>query len=84
MSTSSAGQISFFFNGHNNVIEEIAKFRAARRMWYRLMTERFGAKDGKPRSCSASTPRPAAPRCSAQQPEANIVPGVRGAGDRLL
>src|SRR5215813_9356594 len=37
-------QLSFFFNGHNNLIEEVAKFRAARRMWARLMEERFGAK----------------------------------------
>lgn len=36
-------QLSFFFNGHNNFIEEIAKFRAARRLWARIMTERFGA-----------------------------------------
>lgn len=43
-----AGQISFFFNAHNNFFEEIAKFRAARRMWARIMRERFGAKD--PRS----------------------------------
>lgn len=36
-------QLSFFFNGHNNFIEEVAKFRAARRLWARIMTERFGA-----------------------------------------
>ncbi len=36
-------QLSFFFNGHNNFIEEIAKFRAARRLWARIMKERFGA-----------------------------------------
>lgn len=39
-----AGQLSFFFNAHNNFFEEIAKFRAARRLWARLMRERFGAK----------------------------------------
>jgi methylmalonyl-CoA mutase N-terminal domain/subunit len=38
-----APRLSFFWNGHNNFFEEIAKFRAARRMWYRIMTERFGA-----------------------------------------
>ena len=38
-----AGQISFFFNAHNNLLEEVAKFRAARRLWARLMRERFGA-----------------------------------------
>ncbi|HKS70401.1 MAG TPA: methylmalonyl-CoA mutase family protein, partial [Ktedonobacterales bacterium] len=42
-----AGQLSFFFNAHNNFFEEVAKFRAARRMWARIMTERFGAKDDK-------------------------------------
>ncbi|MFM9226937.1 MAG: methylmalonyl-CoA mutase family protein, partial [Actinomycetota bacterium] len=38
-----APRLSFFWNGHNNFFEEVAKFRAARRMWYRIMTERFGA-----------------------------------------
>jgi methylmalonyl-CoA mutase N-terminal domain/subunit len=45
-----AGQLSFFFNAHNNFFEEIAKFRAARRMWARIMRERCGAKN--PRSWS--------------------------------
>jgi len=40
-----ASRLSFFFNVHNNFFEEIAKFRAARRMWARIMKERFGAKD---------------------------------------
>jgi len=40
-----APRLSFFWNAHNNLFEEIAKFRAARRMWARIMTERFGAKD---------------------------------------
>ena len=44
----------FFFNGHNNFFEEVAKFRAARRMWARIMRERFGAKD--PRSLHAALP----------------------------
>ena len=39
-----APRLSFFWNAHNNFFEEVAKFRAARRIWYRLMTERFGAK----------------------------------------
>ena len=43
-----AGRLSFFFNVHNNFIEEVAKFRAARRLWARTMKERFWAKD--PRS----------------------------------
>ncbi len=38
-----ASQLSFFFNAHNNFLEEVAKFRAARRMWARIMRERFGA-----------------------------------------
>jgi methylmalonyl-CoA mutase N-terminal domain/subunit len=43
-----AGQLSFFFNAHNNLLEEVAKFRAARRMWAKIMRQRFGAQD--PRS----------------------------------
>src|SRR5207237_3168895 len=43
-----APQLSFFFNAHSDLLEEIAKFRAARRLWARIMKERFGAKD--PRS----------------------------------
>jgi methylmalonyl-CoA mutase N-terminal domain/subunit len=44
-----AGQLAFFFNAHNDFLEEIAKFRAARRLWAKIMRERFNAKD--PRSC---------------------------------
>ena len=44
-----AGQLAFFFNAHNDFLEEVAKFRAARRLWARIMRERFEAKD--PRSC---------------------------------
>ncbi len=44
-----AGQLAFFFNAHNDFLEEIAKFRAARRLWAKLMRDRFGAKDM--RSC---------------------------------
>ncbi len=43
-----APRLSFFFNAHNNLLEEVAKFRAARRLWARIMKERFGAQD--PRS----------------------------------
>jgi methylmalonyl-CoA mutase N-terminal domain/subunit len=39
-----AGRLSFFFNAHNDLLEEVAKFRAARRMWARIMRERFGAR----------------------------------------
>jgi methylmalonyl-CoA mutase N-terminal domain/subunit len=67
-----APQLSFFFNAHNDLIEEVAKFRAARRLWARLMRERFGAKD--PRSqmlrFHAQT---AGSMLTAQQPENNIV-----------
>ena len=45
MSTNFAPRLSFFFNSHNNLLEEIAKFRAARRLWARIMKDRFGAKD---------------------------------------
>ena len=54
-STSSPPRLSFFFNAHNNLLEEVAKFRAARRLWARIMRERFGAKD--PRSAGAALPR---------------------------
>ena len=57
-----APRLSFFWNGHNNFFEEVAKFRAARRMWHRIMSERFGAKTRARASCCASTPRPAARR----------------------
>ena len=67
-----AGRLSFFFNVHNNFIEEIAKFRAARRLWGRVMKERFRAKD--PRSqmlrFHAQT---AGSTLTAQQPENNVV-----------
>jgi methylmalonyl-CoA mutase N-terminal domain/subunit len=67
-----APQLSFFFNAHNNLLEEVAKFRAARRLWARLMRDRFGARD--PRSqmlrFHAQT---AGSMLTAQQPENNIV-----------
>src|SRR5882762_6507495 len=67
-----APRLSFFFNSHNNLIEEIAKFRAARRLWARIMRERFGARD--PRSqmlrFHAQT---AGSMLTAQQPENNVV-----------
>ena len=49
-----APRLSFFFNAHNNFLEEVAKFRAARRMWARIMREQFGAKN--PRSMDAALP----------------------------
>jgi methylmalonyl-CoA mutase, N-terminal domain len=66
-----AGQLSFFFNAHNNFLEEIAKFRAARRLWARIMRERFGAQD--PRSCSLRFhTQTAGSSLTAQQPENNV------------
>src|SRR6059036_1273593 len=52
-----APQISFFFNAHIDLLEEVAKFRAARRLWASIMAERFHAKEPSPSSCD-STPRP--------------------------
>ncbi len=67
-----APRLSFFFDVHNDLFEEVAKFRAGRRLWARLMRERYGAKD--PRSwmmrCHAQT---AGVSLTAQQPENNIV-----------
>ena len=67
-----AGQLSFFFNAHNNFLEEVAKFRAARRLWARLMKERFGAK--KPASWMLRFhTQTAGSTLTAQQPENNVV-----------
>jgi len=67
-----APQLSFFFNAHNDLLEEIAKYRAARRLWGRIMTERFGAKD--PRSLMLRFhAQTAGSSLTAQQPENNIV-----------
>ena len=63
---------SFFFNAHNDLIEEVAKFRAARRLWARLMRERFGARD--PRAWTLRFhAQTAGSMLTAQQPENNIV-----------
>jgi len=67
-----ANQLSFFFNSHNNFLEEIAKFRAARRLYARIMKERFGAK--KEKSCRLRFhTQTAGSTLTAQQPENNIV-----------
>jgi methylmalonyl-CoA mutase N-terminal domain/subunit len=67
-----APQLSFFFNAHNNLLEEIAKYRAARRLWSRIMRERFGARD--PRSLMLRFhAQTAGSMLTAQQPENNIV-----------
>jgi methylmalonyl-CoA mutase N-terminal domain/subunit len=67
-----APQLSFFFNAHNNLLEEVAKYRAARRLWARIMRERFGARD--PRSLMLRFhAQTAGSALTAQQPENNIV-----------
>ncbi|MFI5395536.1 MAG: methylmalonyl-CoA mutase [Candidatus Binatia bacterium] len=67
-----AARLSFFFNVHNNFLEEIAKFRAARRLWARIMKERFGARD--PRSMMLRThAQTAGSSLTAQQPDNNVV-----------
>jgi methylmalonyl-CoA mutase N-terminal domain/subunit len=67
-----APQLSFFFNAHSDLLEEIAKYRAARRLWAKIMTERFGAKD--PRSLMLRFhAQTAGSSLTAQQPENNIV-----------
>jgi methylmalonyl-CoA mutase N-terminal domain/subunit len=67
-----APRLSFFFNSHNNLIEEIAKFRAARRLWARVMRDRFGAKNPKSLMLRFHT-QTAGSTLTAQQPEVNIV-----------
>ena len=67
-----AAQLSFFFNAHNHLFEEIAKFRAARRIWARIMRERFGAEDPKSWMLRFHT-QTAGSTLTAQQPENNIV-----------
>ena len=67
-----APRLSFFFNVHNDFLEEVAKFRAARRLWARLMKERFGAKD--PRSMMLRFhAQTAGSTLTAQQPMTNVV-----------
>ena len=67
-----APRISFFFNSHNNLLEEIAKFRAARRLWARTMRDRFGARDPRSLMLRFHT-QTAGSSLTAQQPENNIV-----------
>jgi methylmalonyl-CoA mutase N-terminal domain/subunit len=67
-----ASRLSFFFGVHNDFLEEVAKFRAARRLWARIMRERFHAKD--PRSCMLRFhTQTCGCTLTAQQPENNIV-----------
>jgi methylmalonyl-CoA mutase N-terminal domain/subunit len=67
-----AGQLSFFFNAHNNLLEEVAKFRAARRMWAKIMRERFGAQDPRSWLLRFHT-QTAGSTLTAQQADNNIV-----------
>jgi methylmalonyl-CoA mutase, N-terminal domain len=67
-----AGQLSFFFNGHNNLLEEVAKFRAARRMWEKIMRERFHAKTARARALKFHC-QTAGMTLQAQQPLNNVV-----------
>jgi methylmalonyl-CoA mutase N-terminal domain/subunit len=67
-----APRLSFFFNAHNNLIEEIAKFRAARRLWARIMRDRFGSKNPKSMMLRFHT-QTAGSTLTAQQPEVNVV-----------
>ncbi|HEY5253445.1 MAG TPA: methylmalonyl-CoA mutase family protein [Acidobacteriaceae bacterium] len=67
-----APRLSFFFNAHSNFLEEIAKFRAARRMWARIMREEFGAKNPRSWMLRFHT-QTAGSTLTAQQPENNIV-----------
>ena len=67
-----AGRLSFFWNAHNNVLEEVAKFRASRRVWAKVMKERFGAKKPKSWMLRVHT-QTAGSMLTAQQPNNNIV-----------
>jgi methylmalonyl-CoA mutase N-terminal domain/subunit len=67
-----APQLAFFFNAHNDLFEEVAKFRAARRLWARIMRERFGAQDPKSWQLRFHT-QTAGSTLTAQQPENNVV-----------
>src|SRR5204863_123329 len=67
-----APRIAFFFNSHNQFLEEVAKFRAARRMWAKIMRERFGAKDERSLLLRFHA-QTAGSTLTAQQPDVNVV-----------
>src|SRR6185295_7365527 len=67
-----APQLAFFFNGHNNVFQEIAKFRAVRRMWAEIMRDRFGARNPRSQMIRFHT-QTGGSTLTAQQPMNNIV-----------
>jgi methylmalonyl-CoA mutase N-terminal domain/subunit len=67
-----APRLAFFFNGHNNVFQEVAKFRAVRRMWAKIVKERFGAQDESSMKIRFHT-QTGGVTLQAQQPEVNII-----------
>ncbi len=67
-----APRLSFFFNAHNHLFEEVAKFRAARRMWARIMREEFGARDPRSWALRFHT-QTAGSMLTSQQPDNNVV-----------
>lgn len=67
-----AGRLSFFWNAHNNVLEEVAKFRASRRVWAKVMKERFGAQNPRSWMLRVHT-QTAGSMLTAQQPDNNII-----------
>jgi methylmalonyl-CoA mutase N-terminal domain/subunit len=67
-----APRLSFFFNAHNDLLEEVAKYRAARRLWAKIMKERFGAKNPKSMALKFHT-QTGGSTLTAQQPDNNIV-----------
>jgi methylmalonyl-CoA mutase N-terminal domain/subunit len=67
-----APQLAFFFNAHNNFLEEVSKFRAARRLWARIMKERFGAQDSRSLMLRFHT-QTGGSTLTAQQPDNNVV-----------
>jgi len=67
-----AGQLSFFFNAHNDLLEEVAKYRAARRLWAKIMKDRFGAKKDKSQMLRFHT-QTAGSTLTAQQVDNNII-----------
>jgi methylmalonyl-CoA mutase, N-terminal domain len=67
-----APRLAFFFNAHNNFLEEVAKYRAARRLWARIMKERFAARDPRSMVLRFHT-QTAGSTLTAQQPEVNVI-----------
>lgn len=67
-----APRLSFFFNAHNDLLEEVAKYRAARRLWAKIMKERFGAKNPKSMALKFHT-QTGGSTLTAQQPDNNII-----------